>query len=52
MRIAGSKEHCIAAYPFSKRTVQLVRRSGALFTAPYLKQCASSLQLAYSLTLL
>jgi hypothetical protein len=39
--------HCIAAYLFSKRTVQLVRWSGALFTALYLKQCASSLQLAY-----
>lgn len=42
MRIAGSKEHSFAAYPFYKRTVQLVRRSGALFTALYLKQCASS----------
>jgi len=26
MRIAGSKEHSFAAYPFYKRTVQLVRR--------------------------
>ena len=42
MRIAGSKEHSFVAYPFYKRTVQLVRRSGALFTALYLKQCASS----------
>jgi len=42
MWIAGSKEHSIAAYPFYKRTIQLVRRSGALFTALYLKQCASS----------
>ena len=41
MRIVGIKEHSIAAYPFYKRTVQLVRRSGALFTTLYLKQCAS-----------
>ncbi|KAG5572822.1 hypothetical protein H5410_062588 [Solanum commersonii] len=38
MRIAGSKEHSFVPYPFYKRTVQLVRRSSALFSALYLKQ--------------
>lgn len=38
---------CIASYLFSKEVVRLVNRSGPLFTALYLKQCASSLQMAY-----
>lgn len=42
-----TKESCIAAYLFSKQVHRLVRRSGMLFTALYLKQCSSSLQIAY-----
>ncbi|CAN4123441.1 unnamed protein product [Withania somnifera] len=42
MRIAGSKEHSFAAYPFYKRTVQPVRRSTYYSLALYLKRCASS----------
>jgi len=42
-----AKEHCIAAYLFTKTVLRLVRKSGGLFVALYLKQCASSLQLAY-----
>lgn len=42
-----SKEICIAAYLFSKEVIRLVRKSGPLFTALYLKQCSSSLQMSY-----
>jgi len=42
-----TKEYCIAAFLFSKSTLALVRGSGLLFTALYLKQCSSSLQMAY-----
>ena len=42
-----SKESCIATYLFSKEVLRLVRKSGLLFTALYLKQCAASLQTAY-----
>jgi hypothetical protein len=42
-----NKESCIAAYLFSKKVLKLVRGSGLLFTALYLKQCNSSLQVAY-----
>lgn len=43
----ATKELAIAAYLFSKRVLALVRGSGLLFTALYLKQAASSLQVAY-----
>lgn len=43
-----TKETCIAAYLFSKQVLRLVRKSGLLFTALYLKQCAASLQVAYA----
>lgn len=42
-----TKEACIGAYLFSKQVVRLVRKSGFLFTSLYLKQCSSSLQMAY-----
>lgn len=42
-----TKETCIGAYLFSKEVHRLVKSSGLLFTALYLKQCASSLQIAY-----
>lgn len=40
-----TKEACIATHLFSKQ--KLVKGSGLLFTALYLKQCSSSLQTAY-----
>jgi len=43
-----TKETCIAAYLFSKQVLGLVKKSGLLFTALYLKQCAASLQVAYA----
>lgn len=42
-----TKERSIAMYLFSVNVIKLVRKSGMLFTALYLKQCASSLQMAY-----
>lgn len=42
-----TKEYCIGAYLFGKQVISLVRKSGLLFTALYLKQCSSSLQAAY-----
>ena len=42
-----TKEFCISAYLFTKLVIRLYRKSGALFTAFYLKQCSSSLQQAY-----
>lgn len=42
-----TKERCIAAHLFCKRVIQLVRKSGYLATALYLKQCSTSLQTAY-----
>lgn len=43
-----SKENCIAIYLFSKSVLRLVRFSGLLGTALYLKQCSASLQTAYA----
>lgn len=37
----------IGAYLFSREVCRLVKKSGYLFTALYLKQCAASLQQAY-----
>jgi hypothetical protein len=42
-----SKDFSIGAYLFAKNVVRLARGSGLLFTALYLKLCASSLQIAY-----
>lgn len=42
-----TKEACIGAYLFSKQVVRLVRKSVFWFTSLYLKQCSSSLQMAY-----
>lgn len=42
-----SKELCVAAYLFAKSVIRLSRSSGKVFTALYLKQCASSLQISY-----
>lgn len=43
-----TKEHCIAGFLFAREVYRLRRKSGLLFVALYLKQCASSLQKAYS----
>jgi hypothetical protein len=40
-----TKEVCIAGYLFCKKVRHLVKGSGLLFTALYLKQCSSSLQI-------
>ncbi|KAF1889387.1 hypothetical protein Lal_00024712 [Lupinus albus] len=40
-------ESCIAVYLYAKAVKRLYRKSGGLFLALYLKQCASSLQIAY-----
>lgn len=42
-----TKEVCIAGYLFCKKVRHLVKGSGLLFTALYLKQCSSSLQTYY-----
>lgn len=42
-----SKEWCVAAHRFCRKLVHLVRKSGLLHTALYLKQCSMSLQVAY-----
>lgn len=42
-----SKEVCISAYLVSTRVLYLYKKSGGLFCALYLKQCSSSLQMAY-----
>lgn len=42
-----TKESCIALYLYAKSVRRLYKKSGPLFTALYLKQCASSLQMAY-----
>lgn len=42
-----SKERCIAAHLFGKQLLRLVKKSGFLFAALYLKQCSTSLQMAY-----
>jgi len=42
-----SKETCIALHLYCREVSRLVRRSGLLFTALYLKQCSASLQTAY-----
>lgn len=42
-----TKELCIGAHLFAKEVLRLVRKSGPLFTALYLKQCAVCLQQAY-----
>lgn len=42
-----TKELCIRAYLFSKTKTIVRRKEGFLFTALYLKQCASSPQIAY-----
>lgn len=42
-----TKERSIAMYLFSLAVIRLVRKSGMLFTALYLKQCTSCLQKAY-----
>ena len=42
-----TKEYCIATHLFARRVLSLVRRSGFLSTALYLKQCSSSLMIAY-----
>lgn len=42
-----SREHCISIHLFSKKVAVLVKGSGLLYTALYLKQCSSSLQIAY-----
>lgn len=39
-----SPEPCIAAFLFASKTVNMARKSGLLFVALYLKQCASSLR--------
>ncbi|CAL0309406.1 unnamed protein product [Lupinus luteus] len=41
------KESSIAVYLYVKAVKRLYRKSGGLFLALYLKQCASSLQIAY-----
>lgn len=41
------KEHCISVYLFCKQVRRLVQKSGMLATCLYLKQCSSSLQIAY-----
>lgn len=43
-----TKENCIGAYLVAKQVVRLNSKSGPLFTALYLKQCAVSLQQAYA----
>lgn len=42
-----TKESCIAVYLYAKAVKRLYRKSGGLFLALYLKQCASSLPIAY-----
>lgn len=42
-----TKERCIAAYLFAKQVYRLYRKSGLLFIVLYLKQCNSSLMIAY-----
>lgn len=42
-----TKESCIALYLYTKEVRRLYTKSGPLFTALYLKQCSSSLQMAY-----
>lgn len=42
-----SREHCISIHLFSKKVAVLVKGSGLLYTALSLKQCSSSLQIAY-----
>lgn len=42
-----TKESCIALYLYAKEVRRLYTKSGPLFTALYLKQCSSSLQMAY-----
>jgi hypothetical protein len=42
-----TKELCISAYLVAKRIMVLYRKSGPLFVALYLKQCATSLQRFY-----
>lgn len=37
-----TKEHCIAVYLFEKSVMALVKRSGLLFTAMYLKLASSA----------
>lgn len=43
-----NKELCIAIFLFSKQCLRLARKCGWLFLALYLKQCSSSLQIAYA----
>lgn len=43
-----TKECCIAAFLFSKSVGKLVRGSGYLYTALYLKQATASLMKAYA----
>jgi hypothetical protein len=43
----GIDSRCLAASLFCKEVVRLISKSGLLFTAFYLKQCSSSLQMAY-----
>jgi hypothetical protein len=43
----GIDSRCLAASLFCKEVVRLISKSGLLFTALYLKQCSSSLQMAY-----
>ncbi|TQD71966.1 hypothetical protein C1H46_042494 [Malus baccata] len=42
-----SKEYCITTHLFARRVLSLVRRSGFMSTALYLKQCSSSLLIAH-----
>ena len=42
-----TKEKCIAVHLFAKQVFRLKKKSGLLFCALYLKQCTSSLMIAY-----